>query len=106
MKPVDVKTNIFAESSKEINDKDPKSKLVALLEYQNIKVFLQEVTLQICLKKFLWLRKLKNTGPWVHDINDLNGEETVGTILENKLQKIIQKEFRIEKVIKRKGDKL
>ena len=52
------------------------------------------------------IKKVKNTGPWVHDINDLNGEETVGTILENKLQKIIQKEFRIEKVIKRKGDKL
>ena len=80
--------------------------MAVLLEYQNIKVFLQEVTLQICLKKFLWLRKLKNTGPWVHDINDLNREETVGTIYENKLQKIIQKELRIEKLIKRKGNKL
>ena len=53
IKPVGVKTNTCADSSNEINDKDPKLKLVVLLEYQNIKVFLQEVTLQICLKKFL-----------------------------------------------------
>ena len=33
-------------------------------------------------------------------------EEIVGTFYENKLQKTNQKEFRIEKVIKRKGDKL
>ena len=38
--------------------------------------------------------------------NDLNGEEIVGTFYENELQKANQKEFRIEKVIKRKGDKL
>ena len=35
------------------------SKLVILLEYQNIKTFLQEVTFQIGLKKFLLLQKLK-----------------------------------------------
>ena len=34
-------------------------KLVIVLEYQNIKIFLQKVTLQICLKKFLGLKKLK-----------------------------------------------
>ena len=38
--------------------------------------------------------------------NDLNGEEIVGTFYENELQKTNQKEFRTEKVIKRKGDKL
>ena len=28
-------------------------------EYQNIKIFLQKVTLKIVRKKFLWLKKLK-----------------------------------------------
>ena len=37
---------------------------------------------------------------------DLNGEELVGTSYEKELQKTYQKEFRIEKVIKRKGNKL
>ena len=39
-------------------------------------------------------------------INDLNGEEIIGTFYENELQKTKQNEFRIEKVIKKKGDKL
>ena len=39
-------------------------------------------------------------------VNDLNGEEITGTFYEKELQKIDQKEFRIEKVIKKKGDKL
>ena len=73
-------------------------KLVILLEYQNIKIFLKKVTVQIGLKKFLWLKKVKNTVPWTCLINDLNGEEIVGTFYK--------KEFRIKKLIKRKCDKL
>ena len=34
-------------------------KLVILLEYQNIKIFLKKVILQIGLKTFFWLKKLK-----------------------------------------------
>ena len=36
----------------------------------------------------------------------MNGEETVGSFYEKELQKTDQKEFKIEKVIKKKGDKL
>ena len=39
-------------------------------------------------------------------INDLNGEKIIRTFYEKELQKTNQKEFRIEKPIKRKGDKL
>ena len=39
-------------------------------------------------------------------INDLNGEETICTFYEKELQKTNQKEFRIEKVPKKKGDTL
>ena len=39
-------------------------------------------------------------------ISDLNGEEIIGSFYEKELQKTNQKEFRIEKVIKRKGNKL
>ena len=52
------------------------------------------------------IKKVKNTVPWAYVINDLNGEDIVGTFHEKELQKTNQKEFRIEKVIKRKGDKL
>ena len=67
---------------------------------------MQKVTYQIG-HKFLWLIKLKNMVlRYTYIINDLNGEEIVGTFYENELQKTNQKEFRIINVIKRKGDKL
>ena len=36
----------------------------------------------------------------------MNGEEIIETFYEKKLQKTNQKEFKIEKIIKRKGNKL
>ena len=52
------------------------------------------------------IKKIKNTVPSTYVINDLNGEEIIGTFYENKLQGTEQNEFRIEKVFKRKADKL
>ena len=44
--------------------------------------------------------------PWTYAISDLNGEVIVGSSYEEELQETNQKELRIEKVIKKKGDKL
>ena len=44
--------------------------------------------------------------PWTYVINDLNEEEIVGTFYRTEFENTNQKEFRIEKLIKRKGDKL
>ena len=52
------------------------------------------------------IKKVKNTVSWTYIINDLNGEEIVGTFYGKEWQKTIQEEFRIEKIIKRKGNKL
>ena len=52
------------------------------------------------------VKKIKNTVPWTYVISDLNGEKIVESFHEKELQKTNQKEFRIEKVIKRKGNKL
>ena len=38
--------------------------------------------------------------------NDFHGEEIIGTFYKKELQKTNQKEFKIEKVLKKKGDKL
>ena len=43
---------------------------------------------------------------WTYFISDLNREETVGAFYEKKLQKTNQKVFRVNKVVKRKDDKL
>ena len=49
---------------------------------------------------------LNNTVPWTHAIEDRNSEDITGTFYEQELQKTSQSEFRIEKIIEKKGDKL
>ena len=52
------------------------------------------------------IKKVKNTVPWTYVISDLKGEGIVRTFYEKELQKRNHKEFRIKKVIEKKGDKL
>ena len=106
MKPVDVKDNTYIDFKKEVNDRDPKFKVgdhVRISKYKNIfaKGYMPNWSEEVFV-----IKKVKNTVPWTYVINDLNGEEIIGTFYEKELQKTNQKEFRIEKVIKRKGDKL
>ena len=106
MKPIDVKDNTYINTDKEINNKDPKFKVddrVRISKYKNI--FFKGYTPNWSEEVFA-IKKVKNTVPWSHVINDLNSEEIMGTCYEKELQKTSQEEFRIEKVIKRKGDKL
>ena len=106
MKPVDVKDNTCIDFEKEVNDRDPKFKVddhVRISKYKNI--FAKGYTPNWSEEVFV-IKKVKNTVPWTYVINDFNGEEIIGTFHGKELQKTNQKEFRIEKVIKRKGDKL
>ena len=106
MKPVDVKDNAYIDFSKEVNDKDSKFKVgdhVRISKYKNI--FAKGYTPNWSEEVFV-IKEVKNTVPWTYVINDLNGEEIIGTFYEKELQKTNQQTFRIEKVIKRKGNKL
>ena len=94
MKPVDVKDNTYIDFKKEVNDKDPKFKVgnhVRISKYKNI--FAKGYTPNWSEDVFV-IKKVKNTVPWTY------GLSMVKKLLE------LQQEFRIEKVIKRKGDKL
>ena len=106
MKPIDVKDNTYINTSKEINNKDPKFKVgdyVKISKYKNIfaKGYMPNWSEEVFI-----IKKVKNTILWTYVINDLIGEEIIGTFYEKELQKTNQEEFRIEKVIRRKGDKL
>ena len=106
MKPVDVKDNTYIDFGKEVNNKDPKFKIgdhVRISKYKNI--FAKGYTPNWSEEVFV-IKKVKNTVPWTYAINDLNGDEIIGTFYEKELQKSNQQEFRIEKVTKKKGDKL
>ena len=51
------------------------------------------------------IKKVKNAVSQTYVFSDLNGEENVGPFYEKDLRKTNQKEFRVEKVIKKKGEK-
>ena len=111
MKPADVGDNSFTEYNgiafkEESNEKDLKFKVgdhVRISKFKN--VFAKDYTPNWSEEIFI-VKKIKNTVLWTYVISDLNGEEIVGSFHEKELQKTNQKEFRIEKVIKRKGNKL
>ena len=106
MKPVDVQDNTYIDFKKIVNDKNSKSKVgdhVRISKCKNI--FAKGYTPNSSEEVFV-IKKVKNTVPWTYVINDLKGEEIIGTFYEKELKKTNQKEFRIEKAIKRKGDKL
>ena len=97
MRPVDVKDNTYIDSMQCSNDKDPKFKVgghVRISKYKNI--FPKGYTPNWSEEVFV-IRKVKNTIPWTYVINDLNGDEIIGTFYEKELQKTNQQEFRIEK---------
>ena len=106
MKPIDVGNNSVAEYNEESNEKDPKFKVGDHVRMSNVKnVFAKGYAPNWSEEVFI-VKKIKNTVSWTYVISDLNGEEIVGSFYEKELQKTNQKEFRIEKVIKRKGNKL
>ena len=59
MKPIDVKDNTYIDFGKEVTDNDPKFKVGDHVRISKYKTFLLKVILQIGLKKFLLLKKLK-----------------------------------------------
>ena len=102
---VDVKDNAYIDSSKKVNNKDPKftvgDHVVRISKYKSI--FAKGNTPSWSKEVFV-SKKVKNTVPWTYVINDLECEEIVGTFYEKELQRTKQRKFRIEKVIKRKGN--
>ena len=77
-----------------------------MLEFSKYKnIFAKEYAPNWSEKVFV-VSKIKNTVPWIYVVNDVSGEEITDSFYEKELQKTSQKEFRIEKVLKRKCDKL
>ena len=92
-----------------IYDKYPECKVgdhVRTSKYKNI--FAKGYTPNWSEEIFV-IKEIKITVPWTYIIVNLyilNSEEIIGTFYEKELQKINQEEFRTEKVIKKKGNKL
>ena len=85
MKPVDVKDNTYIDFEKKVNNKNRKFKIgdhVRIFKYKNIfaKGYMPDWSEEVFV-----IKKVKNTVPWTYLINDLNGEEIIGTCYEKEL---------------------
>ena len=106
MKPADVKDDSFPEYNEESNEKDPKFEVGDHVRISKVKnVFAKGYTPNLSEEIFV-VKKIKNTVPWTYVISDLNGEDIICSFYGKELQENNQNEFRIKKVIKRKGNKL
>ena len=86
MKPIDVKSDSYAEYNVDSNDKDPKFKVgdhVRISKYKNI--FAKGYAPN--WSEVFIISKIKNTVPWTYVISDHNGEKIVGTFYEKEFQK-------------------
>ena len=105
IKPIDVKSDSFAEDNEESNEKDPKFEVgdhVRISKYKNI--FAKGYAPNWSEKNFCCKKNKEYSTLDV--ISDLNGEEIIGSFYKKKLQRTNQKEFKIGKILKTKGKKL
>ena len=106
MKPVKVKSSIYADFNKESNKEGHKFKVhdnVRISKYKNI--FAKDYVPNGSEDVFV-IKKCKNIVLWTYVVNILNGENIAWTFYKKELQKTNQREHRVEKAIKRKDDKL
>ena len=106
MKPVNVKSWAYLDFDKKTNKRDPKFKVddpERLSKYKNI---FATAYVPNWSKEVFVITKVKNNLPWTYVISDLKGKEIFETFYEKELQSTNQIQFRKEKVIKRKGNKL
>ena len=106
IKPIDVTGGSYVEYNKDSNKKDPKFKVDDHVRISKYKTIFAKGYAPNSSKELFVISKIKNTFRWTYVINDLNGEKITGSFYEKKLQKTNRREFRIEKALKRKGDKL
>ena len=106
MKPINVKNNTYINFKNDVNNVNPKFKVGDHVRISKFKNIFAKGYMPNWSEEIFVIKKVKNTVSWTYIINDVNGEEIIGTFYEKELQKTNQQKFRIEKVIKKKGDKL
>ena len=106
MKLADVKSNTYINSSKEINNKDPKFKVGDIVRISKYKKIFTKGYAPNWSEDVFVIKKVKNTFLWTSVLVILMEKILLEHIMKKELHKTSQKEFRVKNVIKRKGDTL
>ena len=96
MKHVAVKSNTYVESSKNINDENPKFKIVYIVisKYKNI--FAKVYTLY-CSEEVFAIIKVKNTVPWIYLISDFKFKKFLVHFTKTNCKKQIKENLELKK---------
>ena len=86
----------------DFNEKDPKFKVGDHFRISKHKKFFAKGYAPNWSEEVFAFSQIKNTVPWTYIVS----EEITGSFYEKELQKTSKEESRMEKVLKRKGDKL
>ena len=97
LRPGDVKSNTYIDSSKEINDEDPRFKIgdiVRISKYENIfaKIYTPNWS-----EEFFVIKKVRNTVPWTYVVSDINREKVAGTLYAQNCKKQIKNSLELKK---------
>ena len=97
VKPVNVKSNTYIDSSKEIDNKNPKFKIRDIVRISKYKTIFAKDCTSHCSEKAFLIKKVQNTVSRHMLLMILMEKKIAVTFYENELKKINQKEFRFEK---------
>ena len=88
MKPIE--DNTYINIDKDVNDNDPKFKVGDPVRISKDRNVFAEGYKPNWSEEVFVIKEIKNTVPWTYVVNDLTGEEIIGTFYENELQKTNQ----------------
>ena len=93
MKPIDLKSKTYINSSKETNDIDPKFKIDDVVRMPKYKSIFANVFTPNWPEESVVIKKVKSTIPCTYITNDLFEEEINTAFYKKELQNTNQKEF-------------
>ena len=103
---IKMKPDSYTKYSLESNEKNSKFKFARHVRISKYKNIFAKGYAPTWSEEVFVISRIINTVPWTYVISDLNGEKIVGICYEKEFQMTNHEEFRIEKVIKRKRNKL
>ena len=97
MKPADVKSSTYIDSSKEINNKDPKFKIGDTVKISKYKIIFAKGYVPSRSEEVFVIKNSKNTVPWTYVISDLKGKEIVEHFMKKNCKELIKKSLELNK---------
>jgi len=91
-----------SQTNLEFNNEKPKFRVGDKVRISRVKGLFEKGYLPNWSEALYTIDKVKNTNPYTYTVQDMNGEEVLGSFYTEELQKSTQEVFRIEKVIRKK----